>query len=52
MKKQLLIAAVAATMASVSMADVSISGGATANINSVSGSDTTYASDIDLKSRW
>ena len=49
MKKQLLIAAVAATMASVSMADVSISGGATANINSVSGSDTTYASDIDLK---
>jgi hypothetical protein len=49
MKKQLLIAAVAATMASVSMADVSISGGATANINTVSGSDTTYASDIDLK---
>ena len=49
MKKQLLIAAVAATMASVSMADVSISGGATANINSVSGADTTYASDIDLK---
>jgi hypothetical protein len=49
MKKQLLIAAVAATMASVSMADISISGGATANINSVSGSDTTYASDIDLK---
>jgi hypothetical protein len=36
-------------MASVSMADVSISGGATANINSVSGADTTYASDIDLK---
>ena len=49
MKKQLLIAAVAATMASVSMADVSISGGATANITSVSGADTTYASDIDLK---
>ena len=49
MKKQLLIAAVAATMASVSMADVSISGGATANINSASGADTTYASDIDLK---
>ena len=49
MKKQLLIAAVAATMASVSMADVSISGGATANINSISGADTTYASDIDLK---
>ena len=49
MKKQLLIAAVAATMATASMADISISGGATANINSVSGSDTTYASDIDLK---
>ena len=49
MKKQLLIAAVAATMASVSMADVSISGGATANITSTSGLDTTYASDIDLK---
>ena len=49
MKKQLLIAAVAASMTSVAMADVSISGGATANINSVSGSDTTYASDIDLK---
>jgi hypothetical protein len=31
------------------MADVSIPGGATANINSVSGLDTTYASDIDLK---
>jgi hypothetical protein len=49
MKKQLLIAAVAATMATASMADVSISGAATANINTVSGSDTTYASDIDLK---
>jgi len=49
MKKQLLIAAVAASMTSVAMADVSISGAATANINTVSGSDTTYASDIDLK---
>jgi hypothetical protein len=49
MKKQLLIAAVAATMATASMADVSISGAATANINTVSGSDTTFASDIDLK---
>ena len=49
MKKQLLIAAVAATMTSVAMADVSISGAAQMNINSVSGSDTTYTTDIDLK---
>jgi hypothetical protein len=49
MKKQLLIAAVAASMTSVAMADISISGTATANINSVSGSDTTYAQDLDLK---
>jgi hypothetical protein len=49
MKKQLLIAAVAASMTSVAMADISITGTATANINSVSGSDTTYAQDLDLK---
>jgi len=49
MKKQLLIAAVAASMTSVAMADVSITGTATANINNVSGSDTTYAHDLDLK---
>jgi hypothetical protein len=49
MKKQLLIAAVAATMTSVAMADISISGAAKANITSVSGSDTSYSTDIDLK---
>jgi len=49
MKKQLLIAAIAATMTSVAFADISISGAATANINTKSGSDTTFASDIDLK---
>ena len=49
MKKQLLIAAVAATMTSVAMADISISGAAKANITSVSGSDTAYSTDIDLK---
>ena len=49
MKKQLLIAAVAASMTSVAMADISITGTATANINSISGSDTTYAQDLDLK---
>ena len=49
MKKQLLIAAVAATMTSAAFADVSISGAAQMNINSVSGSDTTYSTDIDLK---
>ena len=49
MKKQLLIAAVAASMTSVAMADISITGTATANINSVAGSDTTYAQDLDLK---
>ena len=49
MKKQLLIAAVAATMTSVAMADISITGTATANINSISGSDTTFAQDLDLK---
>jgi hypothetical protein len=49
MKKQLLIAAVAASMTSVAMADISISGAAQMNINSASGSDTTYSTDIDLK---
>jgi hypothetical protein len=49
MKKQLLIAAVAASMTSVAMADISISGAAQMNINSVSGADTTYSTDIDLK---
>ena len=49
MKKQLLIAVVAATMTSAAFADVSISGAAQMNINSVSGSDTTYSTDIDLK---
>jgi len=49
MKKQLLIAAVAASMTSVAMADVSITGVATANINKVSGANTTYAHDLDLK---
>ena len=49
MKKQLLIAAVAASMTSVAMADISITGTATANINTISGEDTTYAQDLDLK---
>jgi hypothetical protein len=49
MKKQLLIAAVAASMTSVAMADISISGAAQMNINSVSGSDATYSTDIDMK---
>ena len=49
MKKQLLIAAIAATMTSVAFADISISGTATANINTKSGSDTTFAHDLDLK---
>ena len=49
MKKQLLIAAVAATMTSAAFADVSISGAAQMNLNKVSGSDTTYTTDIDLK---
>ena len=49
MKKQLLIAAVAASMTSVAMADVSISGAAQMNIVKTSGSDTTYTTDIDLK---
>jgi len=48
MKKQLLIAAVAATMTSAAFADVSISGAAQMNINKGSG-DTTYTTDIDLK---
>jgi hypothetical protein len=49
MKKQLLIAAVAATMASATFADVSISGAAQMNINTVGSANTTYSTDIDLK---
>jgi hypothetical protein len=49
MKKQLLIAAVAASMTSVAMADISITGTATANILSTSGTDTLYSQDLDLK---
>jgi hypothetical protein len=49
MKKQLLIAAVAATMGTAAIADISITGGAQMNLNKVSGSDTTYTTDIDLK---
>ena len=53
MKKQLLIAAVAATMASVSMADISITGGAKINYTNVdsetAGSDTnTFKHDYDV----
>jgi len=43
MKKQLLIAAVAATMATASMADVSISGAAKFNVKN---SATTYSTDL------
>jgi hypothetical protein len=49
MKKQLLIAAVAASMTSVAMADISITGTATANILSTSGTDALYSQDLDLK---
>jgi hypothetical protein len=49
MKKQLLIAAVAATMGTAAIADISISGAAQMNLNKVSGSDATYTTDIDLK---
>ena len=53
MKKQLLIAAVAATMASVSMADISITGGAKINYTNVdsetNSSDTnTFKHDYDV----
>jgi len=53
MKKQLLIAAVAATMASVSMADVSISGAAQVNYTNIDNdagtSENTITHDFDLK---
>jgi len=55
MKKQLLIAAVAATMASVSMADISITGSAKVNYTNTdydlsTATDTNlFQSDIDLK---
>jgi len=53
MKKQLLIAAVAATMASVSMADVSISGAAQVNYTNTDNDDGTSSNaishDFDLK---
>ena len=45
MKKQLLIAAVAATMSSVAMADVAISGAAKFNVKNTT---TTYATDINV----
>ena len=53
MKKQLLIAAVAATMATASMADISITGGAKINYTNVdsetNSSDTnTFKHDVDL----
>ena len=52
MKKQLLIAAVAATMTSVAMADISITGGAKVNwtdTDSISGTDTnTINHDVDF----
>jgi hypothetical protein len=44
MKKQLLIAAVAATMATVSIADVSITGGAKINFTNT---DTTGADSVN-----
>ena len=53
MKKQLLIAAVAATMASVSMADIAISGAAQVNYTNTDNDDGTSANtishDFDLK---
>ena len=53
MKKQLLIAAVAATMASASMADISIAGAAKANFTVVDFEDTqvntnTFSREMDL----
>ncbi len=52
MKKQLLIAAVAATMATVSIADVSITGNAAMNYTNVDNDDgtgsNTFAHDVDL----
>jgi len=53
MKKQLLIAAVAATMASVSMADISITGAAQVNYTNTDNDDGTSSNaishDFDLK---
>ena len=52
MKKQLLVAAVAATFASVSMADISITGGAKVNytnVNNTAAANTnTFKHDMDL----
>ena len=48
MKKQLLIAAIAATMASVSMADISISGGAKVNYLATDGSAGALQHDVDF----
>jgi hypothetical protein len=48
MKKQLLIAAIAATMASVSMADISISGGAKVNYLATDGAAGALQHDVDF----
>ena len=49
MKKQLLIAAVAASMTSVAMADVSISGNYKATVTTQAGEATTTVQDLDMK---
>jgi len=49
MKKQLLIAAVAASMTSVAMADVSISGNYKATVTAQEGAATTTVQDLDMK---
>ena len=49
MKKQLLIAAVAASMTSVAMADVSISGNYKATVTAQADAATTTVQDLDMK---
>jgi len=50
MKKQIIAAAVAASVSAVALADVSISGAAQVNINKVDGTDQpTVTHDVDLK---
>jgi hypothetical protein len=48
MKKQLLIAAVAASMTSVAMADISLTGDVTASINHTSGASTVKWNEVNL----
>jgi hypothetical protein len=48
MKKQLLIAAIAASMTSVAMADISLTGDVTASINHTSGASTVKWNEVNL----